>query len=235
MIDYRIYLVTDDPSRYAGDWLENVRSAVEGGVTCVQYRDTESAPRVQYERICRLRDALAAFKTPIIVNNDAELARAVKAEGVHVGQKDRPVDEVRKVVGSTCEIGLSITALSQLSTLNPQLSTLNPQLSTLNAQLSTLNSQPDCLGIGPVFDARKTKADASEAMEIAGFKAIVSSLTQCECHLPYVAIGGINLENASDVLDAGAKGLAVVSAFSKAEDPYEVAKRFALLFNNRGL
>ena len=104
MIDYRVYLVTDDPSRYSGNWLDNVRAAVEGGVTCVQYRDTESAAKVQYERILALRDAIG--KTPIIVNNDAELARAVKADGVHVGQGDMPPDEVRAIVGPGCEIGL---------------------------------------------------------------------------------------------------------------------------------
>ena len=219
MIDYRIYLVTDDPSRYAGNWLENVRAAVEGGVTCVQYRDTENAPRVQYERILRLRDALAAFKTPLIVNNDAELAKAVKAEGVHVGQNDMPVAEVRKIVGPVCEIGLSITDISQLSALDPQRSTL----------------APDAFGIGPVFDARKTKADAANAMGPEGLRRIVSSLTRQECRVPFVAIGGITLENAGAVLDAGATGLAVVSAFSKSEDPYGVARRFAVLFDNRGL
>ena len=207
MIDYRVYLVTDDPSRYAGNWLDNVRAAVEGGVTCVQYRDTESAAKVQYERILALRDAIG--KTPIIVNNDAELAKAVKADGVHVGQGDMPPDEVRTLVGPGCEIGLSITAIEQVAHIN--------------------RAVVGCIGIGPVFDARKTKADASEAMGPDGLREIVRRVPD----LPNCAIGGITLANAAEVIAAGAKGLAVVSAFSKSENPYEVAKAFRLLFDDR--
>ena len=207
MIDYRVYLVTDDPSRYAGNWLDNVRAAVEGGVTCVQYRDTESEAKVQYERILALRDAIGG--APIIVNNDAELARAVRADGVHVGQGDMPPDKVRTIVGPGCEIGLSITAFGQVEHIN--------------------RTVVDCIGIGPVFDARKTKADASEAMGPDGLREIVRRVPD----LPNCAIGGITLANAAEVIAAGAKGLAVVSAFSKSENPYEVAKAFRLLFDNR--
>ena len=207
MIDYRVYLVTDDPSRYAGNWLDNVRAAVEGGVTCVQYRDTESEAKVQYERILALRDVIG--KTPIVVNNDAELARAVRADGVHVGQGDMPPDEVRAIVGPGCEIGLSITAIEQVARIN--------------------RAVVDCIGIGPVFDARKTKADASAAIGTDGLRAIVARVPD----MPNCAIGGITLANAAEVIAAGAKGLAVVSAFSKSENPYEVAKAFRLLFDNR--
>ena len=210
MIDYRVYLVTDDPSRYSGNWLDNVRAAVEGGVTCVQYRDTESAAKVQYERILALRDAIG--KTPIIVNNDAELAHAVRADGVHVGQGDMPPDKVRAIVGPGCEIGLSITAIEQVEAVRRPLPLC-----------------VDCIGIGPVFDARKTKADASEAMGTDGLREIV----RCVPDLPNCAIGGITLANAAEVIAAGAKGLAIVSAFSKSENPYEVAKAFRLLSDNR--
>ena len=207
MIDYRVYLVTDDPSRYSGNWIDNVRAAVEGGVTCVQYRDTESPAKMQYERILALRDAIG--ETPIIVNNDAELAKAVKAEGVHVGQGDMPPDEVRAIVGTNCEIGLSITAIEQVMHIN--------------------RAVVDCIGIGPVFDARKTKADASAAIGTEGLREIVRRVPD----LPNCAIGGITLANAAEVIAAGAKGLAVVSAFSKSENPYEVAKAFRMLFDNR--
>ena len=207
MIDYRVYLVTDDPSRYSGNWLDNVRAAVDGGVTCVQYRDTESAAKVKYERILALRDAIG--KTPIIVNNDAELARAVRADGVHVGQGDMPPDKVRAIVGPDCEIGLSITDVAQAPRID--------------------RAVVDCIGIGPVFDARKTKADASEAMGTDGLGEIVA----CVPDLPNCAIGGITLANAADVMAAGAKGLAIVSAFSKSEDPHGVAQAFRRLFDNR--
>ena len=213
MIDYRLYLVTDDPSRYSGNWLDNVVASVEGGVTCVQYRDTESPRQVQYERILKLRDAIG--KTPVIVNNDAELAAAVKAEGVHVGQNDMSVGEVRKIVGPNCEIGLSITDLAQLS-----------ELAERDAA-----SSPDCLGIGPVFDARKTKVDASDAIGVIGLQKIMDTVRNFSPFpiphsLSSVAIGGISLDNAASVLATGVGGVAVVSAFSKSADPFSVARAF---------
>jgi len=208
MIDYRVYLVTDDPSRYSGNWLDNVRAAVEGGVTCVQYRDTESDEREQHARILSLRDAIG--KVPIVVNNNAALARAVKAEGIHVGQRDLPPPQVRAIVGAGCEIGLSITDPVQVAAVD--------------------RSLVSCIGIGPVFDARKTKSDASEAMGLAKLRHIAESASG----LPNCAIGGITLVNAASVLAAGAKGLAVVSAFSRSEDPYAVAREFRLLFDHRG-
>jgi len=207
MIDYRVYLVTDDPSRYCGDWLEKVRAAVEGGVTCVQYRDTENSQEIQYRRILALQDALTSCPVPIIVNNDAELARAVKADGIHVGQGDLPPEAVRTIVGAACEIGLSITNVGQMRAFREQ---------------RFGRGCVDCLGIGPVFDARKTKRDAADAMGPEGLRTIVDSLPE----MPNCAIGGINLENAARVVAAGAKGLAVVSAFSMADDPYGVAKKF---------
>ena len=209
MIDYRVYLVTDDPSRYCGNWLDNVRAAVEGGVTCVQYRDTENDAKTQYARIVALRDAIG--ETPIIVNNDVELVKAVKAEGVHVGQGDMPPSKVRTIVGPECEIGYSITAFDQLESKRYEIYNC------------------DCLGVGPVFDARKTKVDAAAAMGVDGFRQIVNALPEC----PMVAIGGITLANAAEMIAAGAKGLAVVSAFSKSENPYEVAKELRMLFDDR--
>lgn len=207
-IDYRVYLVTDEPSRYRGDWLDNVRAAVEGGVTCVQYRDTESEFSRQYERVLALRDAIGGV--PIIVNNDAELAKAVKAQGVHVGQRDMSPKAVRSIVGEDCEIGLSITELSQVAAID--------------------RGVVDVVGIGPVFDARKTKADAAEAMGLMGLREIVSA-TQ---GIRNCAIGGITLENAEEIIAQGAQGLALVSEFSQAEDAYGVAKKLRMLFDNRG-
>ena len=211
-IDHRLYLVTDDPDRYRGNWLDNIVAAVEGGVTCVQYRDTKSEPREKYARLRALQDALRGRVSGIIVNNDVDLAVAVKAEGLHVGQSDTSVEVAREIVGPDCEIGLSITEKSQLANLRGA----------------------DLVGVGPVFDARHTKVDAAEAMGVEGLKEIVEELAR-ECPLESVAIGGINLSNAEKVLNTGVGGLAVVSAFSQSENPYETARKFTMLFDHRGV
>jgi len=213
MIDYRLYLVTDDPSRYAGNWLDNVVASVEGGVTCVQYRDTESANGERYARVRRMQDALKKFGTPVIVNNDAELAAAVKADGVHVGQSDMPPAQVRKIVGPDCEIGLSITAREQLTV-------------ACGGRGATALPFVSCIGVGPVFDARKTKVDASAAMGMDGLSAIVAAMPKMRS----VAIGGITLANAAEVLATGVGGLAIVSAFSKSPDPFATAQEFRKIF-----
>ena len=210
MIDYRVYLVTDDPSRYPIDWLESIAAAIEGGVTCVQYRDTENSPDVQYRRIRRLQDLLKARHIPLVVNNNAELAAAVKAEGIHVGQSDMSPQEVRPIVGRNCEIGLSITDLSQVS----------PMLSLRQ------HGFVDLIGIGPVYDATKTKADAAMDMGLDGLAAIVQETPD----IPNVAIGGITAARAPDILAVGAQGLAIVSAISQAPDPYRAAMSFSSLF-----
>jgi len=215
MIDYRVYLVTDDPSRYAGDWLDNVIACVEGGVTCVQYRDTESAPAERYARARRLQDALKPRHIPLVINNDVELAAALKTEGVHVGQNDMPPEKARALVGPSCEIGYSIT-------------------STLRLRLPT---STNLLGIGPVFDARKTKSDAAPPLGPTGLKEILTALAPSLFPIPYslfpktVAIGGITLENAAEVLATGVDGLAIVSAFSKSPDPFSTAQQFRKLFS----
>ena len=206
MIDYRVYLVTDDPSRYAGDWLENVEAAVAGGVTCVQYRDTQSTRRVQYERASALKKLLARTRTPLVVNDDVALAMAVEADGVHVGQNDLPPLTVRRLVGPRMEIGLSITNLAQLAAVPARC--------------------VNCLGVGPVYDATRTKRDAAPEMGPAGLKDILDAAGD----VPIVAIGGITLERAPGIARTGVGGLAVVSAISQAADPFAAARRLRALF-----
>lgn len=212
MIDYSLYLVTDDPSRYRGDWLENVDAAIAGGVTCVQFRDTESDGRARWQRASALRELLRARGVPLVVNDDAALAAALDAEGIHVGQRDLPPEAVRRVVGARAEIGLSITGFSQLA-----------ELAEREARFV------DVIGAGPVFDARATKANAADAMGTEGFARIVEAAGAMRT----VAIGGITLERAGAVLDAGAAGIAVVSAISRAADPRAAAAKLRALVDAR--
>lgn len=204
--DYLVYLVTDDPSRYVGDFVESVEEAVAGGVTLVQYRDTESNRRDMYERALRLRDMLRVRKVPLIINDYADLAMALEADGVHVGQSDMPPEAVRRIVGKNMTIGFSITNMEE-------------------AKAMPRDGSVDYVGIGPVYDATKTKADAAPEMGVDGFFLIRSELAE----LPAVAIGGVTIERAPSILAAGADGLAIVSAFSKAASPRDAARKIASL------
>ena len=204
--DYLVYLVTDDPSRYVGDFVESVEEAVAGGVTLVQYRDTESNRRDMYERALRLREMVRVSKVPLIINDYADLAIALEADGVHVGQSDMPPEAVRRIVGKNMTIGFSITNMEE-------------------AKAMPRDGSVDYVGIGPVYDATKTKADAAPEMGVDGFSLIRSELAE----LPAVAIGGVTIERAPSILAAGADGLAIVSAFSKAASPRDAARKIASL------
>ena len=200
---YAVYLVTDNPSRYAGDFVEAVERAVSGGVTIVQYRDKESDGRRLYERCLRLRGMLRERGVPLVVNNLPGLALAVGAEAVHVGQDDLPPEAVRRAVGRSMDVGFSVTNLDEARRVDASL--------------------VDAVGIGPVYDARGTKADAADALGLDGLRRIVEALPG----LATVAIGGVTVERAPGIFAQGVDGVSVVSAFSKSDDPSSVARAFA--------
>ena len=201
---YAVYLITDNPSRYAGDFVENVERAVAGGVTIVQYRDKESDGRRLYERCLRLKSMLDARGVPLVVNNLPGLALAVGAAAVHVGQDDLPPEAVRRAVGRALDIGWSVRNAAEAAAVDASL--------------------VDAVGIGPVYDARGTKADAADALGLDGLRAAVRALPP---GVASVAIGGVTPERAPGIYAQGVDGVSVVSAFSKAADPGAVAAAFA--------
>ena len=197
-VDYTLYLVTDAPERYTRGLLEGVEAAVAGGASIVQYRATTGTSRHLYETAGALRDLLRPRHVPLIINDQVDLALAVDADGVHVGQNDLPVNIVRRLIGPGKLLGLSITSPEQLDTV----------------QLKIV----DYLGLGPVFPTI-SKDDAAPSLGLQQLASLVARTT-----LSTVAIGGISLANASAVFAAGVTGLAVVSALSLASDPTAAAR-----------
>ncbi len=191
--DYTLYLVTDAPERYPRGLLAGVEAAVAGGASIVQYRATTGTKRQHYETACALCALLRPRRVPLIINDQVDLALAVGAEGVHVGQNDLPVAVVRQLIGPGKLLGLSITAPEQLA--------------------SVPDGLVDYFGIGPVFPTI-SKDDAAPALGLAQ----LARLTGLSA-LPVVAIGGIGLANAGAVFSTGVAGIAVVSALSLAADP----------------
>lgn len=198
-VDYALYLVTDAPQRYdARGLLANVEAAVAGGATVVQYRAKEGSPDELLATARALRDLLRPRGVPLIINDRVDLALACGADGVHVGQDDAPPAQVRARLGKGPLLGLSITHPSQMAAVDPDV--------------------VDYLGIGPVFPTG-SKDDAAPALGLDAFGRLCR-----ETRLPVVAIGGITVENAGEVFAAGAAGIAVVSALSRAQDPAAAAR-----------
>ncbi|MFQ7016280.1 MAG: thiamine phosphate synthase [Akkermansia sp.] len=188
-----LYLVTDEAAKCRHSLLETVRKAVDGGVTIVQYRSTNPDAGTCYREALPIRDFLAARGIPFIVNNRVDLALALDADGVHIGQRDLPVPSVRAMIGPDKILGLSVSNMDQLRAVDASL--------------------VDYLGMGPVFPTI-SKLNAPPVLGVEGFAALAS-----RSPLPVVAIGGLDAERARQVRATGtAAGIAAVSAICGAED-----------------
>lgn len=177
--------------------MDVVAQAVQGGVTHVQLRE-KTAEKNQVIEIGRaLKAGLDQYGVPLIVNDDVDVAIAISAAGVHVGQTDMPYLQAREKLGPDKIIGLSITTVAQAQA----------------AQAYDVNY----LGVGPVF-ATTTKLNAAPPLGIEGLQAI-HQLTRHAV----IAIGGIHVANVAQVMATGVAGVAVVAAICAAADPKSAA------------
>ncbi|MGB9894214.1 MAG: thiamine phosphate synthase, partial [Candidatus Saccharicenans sp.] len=200
--DLSLYLVTDRRLLTRLSLPDLVKKAIAGGVTLVQLREKECSSREFYDLALEVKKAMPP-EIPLIINDRLDIALAVGAEGIHLGQSDLPVEAARRFLGPGAIIGLSVENLEQLR----------------QAQ----NLPVDYLAISPVFST-PTKTDTGPAWGLEGL-AKARKLTS----LPLVAIGGLNEDNVSQVIKAGADGLAVVSAICAAEDPEQAARQLRKL------
>ena len=197
--DLNLYLVTDVPARCTLPLAETVEAAIAGGVSIVQYRSEQPYGGAAYREALPIVEICRKNGVPFIVNDRIDLALALDADGVHIGQRDFPPAIARRILGPDKIIGFSCSNLDEVR--------------------ATDESLVDYLGLGPVFPTQ-TKTDAAPAMGLDGL-AVCAAATS----LPVVAIGGINVGNASAVRAAGPHiGLAVVSAICAASDPRRAAE-----------
>ena len=196
--DYSLYLVTNAALAGPRGVEAVVQAAVAGGVTIVQWRDKGGAAGALLPHVQRLREWLRLRHVPFIVNDDVDLALACDADGVHVGQDDLACAAVRLRVGAQRLIGVSVGSVAEA--------------------VQAARAGADYLGVSPVF-ATPTKPNAPAATGLEGLRAIHAAVS-----LPLVAIGGIHAGNAAAVREAGADGIAVVSAIMAAPDPRAAAQ-----------
>ena len=196
--DYSLYLVTNAALAGPRGVEAVVQAAVAGGVTIVQWRDKGGAAGALLPHVQRLREWLRLRHVPFIVNDDVDLALACDADGVHVGQDDLACAAVRLRVGAQRLIGVSVGSVAEA--------------------VQAARAGADYLGVSPVF-ATPTKPNAPAATGLEGLRAIHAAVS-----LPLVAIGGIHVGNAAAVREAGADGIAVVSAIMAAPDPRAAAQ-----------
>ncbi|MGB5216938.1 MAG: thiamine phosphate synthase [Smithella sp.] len=193
-----LYLVTDRGLCGAKPLEEVILQAVKGGVSCVQLREKEVSTRFFVEEAIKIKNILQPYDVPLIINDRVDVALACGADGVHIGQDDMPYEIARKLMGPKAIIGLSVETWEDV--------------------LASQKLDVNYIGVSPVF-ATPTKTDTKGAWGLEGLRRIKSFSRH-----PLVAIGGINPSNVREVLDAGADGVAVVSAICASADPETAAR-----------
>lgn len=203
MIDLSLYLIMGSQDCPSKSPVQVLIEAIEGGITCFQFREKNSgrswAEIIQLGR--KLRHICREHQIPFIVNDRVDLGLLLDADGIHVGQQDFPAQEVRKLIGANRILGVSANT---------------PQ----EAQ-EALQSGADYIGVGPIY-ATSSKPDADPPTGPAG----ITKIRQQFPSLPIVGIGGITPERAPAVIAAGANGVSVISAITKAPSSYQAAQAF---------
>ena len=182
---------------------EIVTVVLSAGVRCIQYREKYKARRDIYREALMLRELTDKFGASLIVNDYTDIAIAVNADGVHLGQKDLPLKEARKIFGEEKIIGISTHSAEEA--------------------IAAEAGGADYIGFGPVFHTA-TK-DAGEPKGIAMLGEIKKHVK-----IPVVAIGGINLENLESVIDSGADAVAVASAILKGNISENITRFLKVLY-----
>ncbi|EPA8367450.1 thiamine phosphate synthase [Vibrio fluvialis] len=202
MNPYTLYLVTDDQQNL-NTLCHVVKQAIAGGVSLVQVREKQGDVRTFIERAAAVKAMLSGSGVPLIINDRVDVALAVDADGVHLGQSDMPATLARQLLGPDKLIGLSVE---------------NEQ------QFEQAQSLPvDYLGLSAIF-ATPTKTNTVKHWGLDGL-----NWAMARSRLPMVAIGGLNTNNIGAVAQTGVQGIALVSAISHARDPQQAARDLRLL------
>ncbi|WP_409200602.1 thiamine phosphate synthase [Methanobrevibacter sp. DSM 116169] len=187
-IDYSLYLVTDERENF----LEIIEEAIKGGVSVVQLRDKTSSTKDFYELAMKVREICYTADIPLIINDRIDIALAIDADGVHIGQDDMPCKVARRIIGNSRILGVSA--------------------STIEEAIKAESDGADYIGTGAVFPT-STKDDAPKITK-NDLKSVVESVS-----IPVVAIGGIDLDNVEKLSETGIEGISVVSAIMDSIDP----------------
>lgn len=193
-----LYFVTDRGLCGEKPLAEVVLQAVRGGARCVQLREKSVTTDFFVAEAARIKAAIAPHGVPLIINDRLDVALAVAADGVHIGQEDMPYAIARRLMGPKAIIGLSVETWDDVE------------------EAEGLDC--DYLGVSPVF-ATPTKRDTKEPWGLEGLAKI-----RAFSRHPLVAIGGLNVQNTEAVVAAGADAIAVVSAICGAADPHAAAR-----------
>lgn len=194
LLDARLYLVTSPEPNL----LHIVEAALNGGLRLVQYRDKHADNRDRYENATKLKFLCQQYGALFIINDHIDLALAVDADGVHLGQQDYPMEVARRLLGPNKIVGRSTTNSDELQ--------------------RAIAEKADYIGVGPVYETPTKAGKAAAGHEYVAY-------AQAHAPMPWYAIGGVDANNLGDVIAAGASRASVVRAIMQASDPKAVTQK----------
>lgn len=205
-LDLSLYLVTDKRNKTDEEFLEIIEEAIKGGTTVVQIREKEGETLDFYNLALKVKEITSKYNVPLIVNDRIDVALAIKSEGVHIGQTDMPADVARSLIGDEMILGVSA--------------------STVKEARKAEKDGADYIGTGAVFPT--TTKDDAPSITKDDLKEVTGSI-----NIPTVAIGGITLENASELAGTGIAGISVVSAIMNSKDPKTASENLLKIYNEK--
>ncbi len=196
-IDYKLYLVTEEDMPVE-QLLSMIKQAVDGGASLVQLREKSSGGKIFYEKALEIKNFLDSLSIPLIINDRVDIALAVEAAGVHLGQSDLPIEAVKKIIPDSMVVGISAH--------------------TVEEAILAEETGADYIGVGSIFPT-SSKSDAN-LLPQGMLKKIIDSVS-----IPVVAIGGITEKNAILLQSHELDGIAVISSITRADDPKSAAEQ----------
>ncbi|MDQ0481662.1 thiamine phosphate synthase [Guptibacillus hwajinpoensis] len=185
MKDFRLYVITGEEFHPTRGVVEVMEEAIQGGADIIQLRDKTNSKRVVLDKARKLRELTRKYDVPFIVNDHIDIALAVDADGIHLGQDDMPLHLAREIVGKDKIIGISTHRIQEAREAE--------------------QGGADYIGAGPIFPTN-SKSDVVDPVTTSYLDEVVSEIS-----IPFVAIGGIKLHNVADVVNSGANRICVIS------------------------
>ena len=192
MRDFQLYVITGEEFHPARDVIEVMEEAILGGADIIQLRDKTNSKRIVLEKARRLRELTRKYDIPFIVNDHIDIALAVDADGIHLGQEDLPLHLARQLVGPDKIIGISTHRIQEAREAE--------------------KGGADYIGAGPIFPTN-SKSDVVDPVTTAYLQEVASEIS-----IPFVAIGGIKLHNVAEVVNAGGNRICLISEVVGSED-----------------
>lgn len=196
----RLHIITDTSLQERFSHIELTELAIAGGADTIQFRSKSGSTREQIETAAEMKKICNSAGIPLIINDRIDVAMAVEADGVHLGQDDFPISKAREILGDQFIIGGSAGNMGEADIC--------------------LKEGADYIGSGPVYYTG-SKKDAGPAIGVDSIKKLVERIP-----IPVIAIGGISAINVPELFKAGAHGIAVISAVCMSDDPVKATKEF---------